>query len=704
MALIGWLDALTAIEATRSTRRTRTGVQITGRVDAGLAVEKGTRMPTRLLKPPKGPTFSPLDFHLFTGLQVPDPITFALGERWLNRPQLYPRQATLLKVIFLREDLFTEYDYAVVQGWEESFRKTGNNGIVPDVLKRMRLLKSLGYFYFREVLLVLGRRAGKGYVSAIAMAYVMWRYMSKGDPQKHYGIDRDKQMACFIYAGKKEQARENLWKDLVNVIQGSTCFAPYMSKPLGESLSVYAPHDFVRMKKLRDRGIITERDMATFVIQPKEATLMSGRGPTSFMQGYDEMAHVVNSGANRSAEEVYGAATPALDQFKKDAFIVEPSSPWQMIGQFYTNWQHAIAIGEDGEPEYPELLMLQLASWEIYYDWEVAHQLPLFPEDFLGDLDEYVKEPHPQLQELQFAIQEYDDGMRKLEKSNPDTFKVERRSHWQATQDAYLDPDKITAMFRTDLEMRTEGILSVFYKGHADPASVNAHFGVAIAHMEDREDGFKRCVFDYIHHWSASDFPDNIIHYPTIGDHLFRLITGFKTDEFTFDQWNSIETIQRLMARVREEKIPKRIDIYEKTATNAHNWERAENFKVCLNQGWIEAPYYEQAELELRFLQLKNGKVEKQDAGPVQTKDVADCLMEVVWTILGEQAHQWTKGALSNFKAGGTAPGGFDPYAREKKDENILGALSGLGRAQGALARGGGFSPARNPTANRRRR
>lgn len=656
-------------------------------------------------------TFLPTDFQMFVGEKVPDPITFTIGEEWLARSNLYPRQATLLKVIFLREDLFTEYDYQVVQEWEDSFRCTGNNGIVPGILERMRWLRAMGYPWFREILMVLGRRAGKGYVSALAMAYVLWTYLSFGDPQGHFGVDRDKQLACFVYASKKEHAVKNLWGDLNNVIRGGPCFGKYISRPLGESLTVYAPHDFVRMRALRQRGIVSAKDMATFLIEPKEATLMSGRGPASFMQAYDEMAHVVATGANRSAEEVYGAATPALDQFKKYAFIVEPSSPWQQIGQFYDNWQKVLSM-VDGKPEYPEMMMLQLASWEMYYDWEDAHLLPLFPEGFLGDLGEYEGKPLPTLSPLKVAIQEYDEHMERLEKANPETFKVERRSHWQATVDAYLNPEKVERMFapfgpeaRT-LDMVEEGFLSVYYKGHADPSLANANFAIAIGHPETDESGTIHLIFDYIKHFQPSDFPDNVIDYPFLGEHVWKLIQGFKPDEFTYDQWNSAETIQRLGKRVREANFPKRVQIFEVTATSAHNWERAENFKIALNQGWIHAPYYEQAEKELKFLQLKNGKVVKQDAGPVQTKDVADCLMEVAWTILGTQVHALTHRALSDLPIRAAVQGGFDPHQRQYGEEGaVLGQLSSAtGRGRDYVTRAGGRNPARSPYANRRRR
>lgn len=667
------------------------------------------------LTPKPIPAFDPLAFHLFTGEQIPDPITFAVSPKWLNRPQLYPRQATMLKVIFLRDDLFTEYDHMVIDEWESSFRRTGDNGITPGVRERITFLKAQGHPWFREVLLVLGRRAGKGFLSALCMAYVLWMYMSFGDPQGHFGVARDKRLACFIYAGKKEQARENLWRDLINVIIGGPCFEDYISKPMGESLSVYAPHDFVRMKKLADRGIDTAADMATFLIEPKEATMMSGRGPASFMQGYDEMAHQVSAGgAARSAEEIYTAATPALDQFKKYAFIMEPSSPWQMIGQFFTNWKHCLELDESGNPLYPSMLMLQLASWEMYYDWQDAHMLPLFPDGFEGDLGEYKTAPHPQLIKLKGAIQVYDDEMKKLEKSNPETFKVERLSKWQTTQDAYLDPHKIQQMFEPfefkgetqTLEMTTSGPLSIFYKGHADPSLANANFGVAIAHPEYDEDGTIHCVFDYIHHWRPADFPDNIIDYVEIEGHLWRLIEGFKPDEFTFDQWNSASSIAKLNQKVRQARMPKRVQIFEKTATAKHNWERAENFKIALNNGWIHAPAYEQAELELRFLQLKNGnKVEKQDSGPVQTKDVADTLMECVWTILGEQVGAWTHGALSKFGLDVHSPGGFNPYERQisAQDEAVISGLSGFNRSSDRGLRGGSRNSARNAMRRGRR-
>ena len=389
-------------------------------------------------------------FDAVDGPQLPDPISFVIGEAWLDRPNLYPRQATLLKIIFLRDDLFTEYDHQVIAEWIAEFHATNpnagpdnkfqakTNGIQPDIYERIAWLKERGYRWFKEVLMAVGRRGSKGYVCSLAMAYVLWAYLARGDPQDFYGIDRDKQLAVMIFAGKKEQAKANLWGDLYNAIVGSNCYAPYISEPQGESITIFAPHDEQRMIKLAERGIRSTKDLASFGVYPKESTLLAGRGPAACILGFDEAAHVKNAGTSREFGDVYKSAGPALDQFGKDAFIVIPSSTWEMTGKFYELWEQSLEQEPDDTGEltgvYPNKLMIQLASWDPYKDWEAAQDLELFPAGFEGDLGEYAGRELPRLQAMKGAIQIYDDDMAREERANPDTFGVERRCLDPATR------------------------------------------------------------------------------------------------------------------------------------------------------------------------------------------------------------------------------------------------------------------------------
>jgi len=134
-------------------------------------------------------------------LVVPNPVEFATDER-LGQP-LAPRQGTLLKVIFLRDDLINEYDLTVIEEWQAGFtlpdpddqtivddvvRYHGTEGAPPDLLERIRRCKADGRRLFGEVVFVGGRRGGKGHVGAIAGLYVTWHLLVSGDPQAAFGI------------------------------------------------------------------------------------------------------------------------------------------------------------------------------------------------------------------------------------------------------------------------------------------------------------------------------------------------------------------------------------------------------------------------------------------------------------------------------------------------------------------------------------
>ena len=652
---------------------------------------------------------------------MPDPIEFCISDKYLNRPILYPRQATMLKVFFLRDDMFTQYDLDVIGEWEDTFLRFGNEGISPQILKRIEICKAQGRPWFREILTVLGRRGSKGHIGALSGSYVLWNFMHKpGGPQAHYGIDRDKRLTAIVFAGKKEQATANQWRDLNNVILGGPCFAPYVSKPQTERLTVYAPADFLRAQRQRMAGVYTEQDNATFEIVPSPSTAMAGRGPTSFMQFYDEMAHVVATGANRSAEDVYTSATPSLDQFGVDAFLYEGSSPWQMQGQFYENWTKSIEIGADGLPAFPEMLMLQLPSWAPYLDWEDADRIPIKPPtktyievlvDVPSAADPEVIETSseivehlisgPTLRPLKRAIQTFDDQMRQLEKANPETFAVERRSHWAQSLASYLDRNKIEEMFGaykgTPLVIQTRGPLSITYKAHGDPSKVNDNFGFAIAHVEPGETkthNLPHVVFDVIHHWRPQDFDDHTIDYLIIEEQMERYLDAFAMDELTFDQFNSVMTIGSLNRYVQETGFPKRITIYEKTATRPLNWRRCEVFKAALNLGLLHAPmlaadgvtvseHAEMAELELRFLEEKNGKVDHPSSGPVQHNDISDAMMECVFALIGEEMGAFLGQALGSAGVSGSSTG-TDPYSRMNPNSD---SSQGLAAVTNAAAR-----------------
>lgn len=682
----------------------------------------------------------------------PDPIEWIVRPDFLDRPNLYPRQATFVKVIFLRDDLFTQFDHDVIGEWEQKFLSTGTEGISPGIMERIRINKANGRPWFRETQAVVGRRGSKGYTGALCGSRVLWHYMHRpGGPQEYYGIDRDKRITGIVFGSKKEQARDNQWRDINNVILGGPCFSPYISRPQTERLTIKCPNDWLRERRMEALGIHTEDDIASFEVVPAPSSITAARGPTSFMQFYDEQAHVVSSTANADAGEVYASATPALDQFKRDGFIYAPSSPWTKTGQFFENWELAIEMEPDGSPSYPERLMLQLPSWGLYEDWDEAHRIPLRPPDVrvidvatpvkkrrvvngrrrtvtvteIKQVEQLVPDVLGTFKPLKGAIQAYDDDMRQLERANPDTFKVERRSLWAETLNAYMNSDKVAEVFapwrdRT-LYVQRSGILRETYSAHGDPSTSNKRFGWSIGHrvwVPDRDkdgndtgDGWYHVVFDRIRFWDPADYEDHILDYDDVmGDIWTNEVKPFMPDDVSFDQFNVPATVGRLRKKVAKEQLPKAVHVHEVTRTAPLNWRHYEMFKASINMGWVHAPMFldeldeygeqkineasSEAELELKFLEEKNGKVVHPETGPVQTKDIADTMCEVVVQLIGQQMAAFLGMEMDEISISGGAPMGTDPGRHTRTDNDVaerLGNLTGSGttRGMGAPSRAG---------------
>src|SRR5947209_5891816 len=109
-------------------------------------IRRMTREIAKFKNAPSGPS-EPPSVPPTSEIVVPNIIDFVLGSEYLARPTLYPRQATLLKTIFLQPELYTDFDRAMIAEWSSGFSRgvgssfEGKQGIVPDVLERMRLCK-----------------------------------------------------------------------------------------------------------------------------------------------------------------------------------------------------------------------------------------------------------------------------------------------------------------------------------------------------------------------------------------------------------------------------------------------------------------------------------------------------------------------------------------------------------------------------------
>lgn len=635
--------------------------------------------------------------------------------------RLFPRQKTLLKLIYLETENMTAYDLDVIEQWRTSF--TGGKdsyGIQPDVWERIEYLKSHGYRHFPHVQAVMGRRASKGVIGGVLGAETMAHLVSLDDWQAHYGIARNKDCYLNVIATNSIQAKKNQFADIRSTVESCEYLKKYISSDKEYYLSLRTPADLRLLAEMQSRRIPLEHEIASVRCLAVSSTSSSGRGSVSAANFFDEFAHMLTgTGGPRSSEQVYSAYQPSLDDFGKDSLTYMPSSPYTKIGYFYELYvagcvllpeylsKHSaldpalirhnapVKSSEDTEIEDleaapdlladPELLIVQLPSWDLYKDFELSPKLggPKFKR----------------------ALQVYDERMQRLERRNPTKFKVEKKAQFAEVEDAYLDPDKVDQMFdplwwnqsRT-LAQAEFGTMAYVYEGHVDPSKVNANFAVTIAHLEqapadEHGDVWSHVIIDHMHVWKPSDYPDHTVDYVEITKYLAELIKKYPAlKEFTFDAWNSAGPIAQL-----REIFPRRPRIRVEEFSEKNNTKRAEYFKSAINLGWIHSfkdTFYGEGqsllEQELKFLIEKNGKIEKQTIGPVTTKDLADTVMETSYRLLHHQLDQHEKSLMGKMKMGKGMPGGqIDPLNHPSLTPQLLSQI-GPARSRGFTTGGPG--------------
>lgn len=556
---------------------------------------------------------------------------FAESSDYLGK-NLFPAQRVMLKLWFLEELTGPEED--ILTKWIQSSADGGEVTICPMIRERVDYLRDNKYPHFQLVQLVGGRRSSKGFMTGIGIAYKVYGLVQMDDPMTWYGIDPDKEIYVPIIAASQKQATDFQYADAYSSIRSCEALRPYWGKGMETELSVHTPADLRKLQRLA-QGRET-RDMAKIRVAALASSADTIRGSASIVIAMDEVAQMLAGESRRSAGEVYAAAVPSLRQFDLDGLVFANSSPYTKVGLFWDLYEQSFML-EGAFPAFPERFMMQFPSWTMYENDE--GRKPLITYSML----------------------------KQERKADPDKFRVEYMAQFAETVDAYLRPEMVDRMFTGAAPdgrvLKTEhaGIGIFQYKAHGDPSQTTANFGFAIGHVEihPTDDGegnvidAPHVVFDLIDAFYPGEMKDEVIDWFVVMDVFTELIRNFRPYEWTFDQFDSAQAIQQLRRKVVEMGIND-VRVREKTATPAVNQRRWDNFKAALYLGRVHAPApvgqlnarsLELVKDELKFLQVKNGKVVKQDIGPVTTKDMADCVAEVTDALIGDSL-SGTKAAL----------------------------------------------------------
>ena len=346
----------------------------------------------------------------------------------------YPKQLTLLKLIYLETENMSAFDVDTIEGWRQSFGKVPSFGVQADIWERVKYLKDNGYRRFPHIQAVLGRRASKGLIGGVLGSEAVAYMVALDNPQAYYGIRQDKDLYLQCIATNLNQAKQYQFADVRAAIEQCKYLERYILSSKDHLIHLQTPSDLRTIAERLARRIPIDHEIASIRCVAMTSTSSSGRGAASFALYFDEMAHMtVGTAGPRSSETVYAAYHPSLQQFDKDGLAFVPSSPFTRIGKFFELYtQGSVLVPEyDAEnevsgysklmardiPEDPEetfvdltsdptMLILQGPSWMLYDEWQ---QAPIL---------------YPGVS-FKRGVIEYNDGLKRIERRDTSKFKVE---------------------------------------------------------------------------------------------------------------------------------------------------------------------------------------------------------------------------------------------------------------------------------------
>jgi hypothetical protein len=232
----------------------------------------------------------------------------------------------------------------------------------------------------RELILAVGRRAGKTTLSGIFASYEVYRLLNMGNPQHYYGLPNGNRIQIISVATDKDQAGL-LFNEVTSHLAKCEYFRPYIANNTQSHIMFRTPYDIERYgptSRHQNGKFVSFNGKATLRVTFKSSIAKGLRGSGNVVIIMDEMAHYLDKGQS-SAKDIYDAVKPSMASFTPkdskgdkmamadgseypvESRMITISSPLNKSGKFYDLFHMAMSRS----PGSHNMLAIQAPTWEV---------------------------------------------------------------------------------------------------------------------------------------------------------------------------------------------------------------------------------------------------------------------------------------------------------------------------------------------------
>lgn len=467
---------------------------------------------------------------------IPNIFEFCYSEDYLglnqgNNPvELYPFQSLILKCFYLgtegNEDLeFTEEDIELCEKFGLDNRENG------DMLSKINNDRKKIYF-FRELVLVLGRRSGKDYITSIIALYEVMKLLEhpSGSPFSKYNISSANPITILTVANNSTQS-----KIAFNEIREKLVHSKYFENrvlPEGfESSAIWimTDQDIKDMAKRKEQGLPPAKK-GSIVIEVGNSNASGLLGKGVFVLILDEVATYQEEGAT-SGDVILQGLSPSLmtyglfvDKKNENGDLVFDSNGEVEKEKIYDSKIILISSPRDKEG----------ILWKYFND---GHDVP---NRLVARAPTWVANPsHTEL-----SLRENNPSF------NEEQFNMEFGAQFSGLGGSQMfSVELVDNMFSSEFRFVNKGEPGKIYFLHLDPAATSHNYALVLVHKDkrinyDTQKAEEVVIVDHIKIWKPEK--DRPILPSTVEAYIQELKSHFRIALITYDQWNSVESIDRL--------------------------------------------------------------------------------------------------------------------------------------------------------------